>query len=522
MFRVLQQRLRRLSNTSLRGVLKGGKIGLEKESLRVTRDGKLAQTPHPRAFGSALTHPYITTDYSEALIELITPPLTDAHDSAEFLCDAHQFVYANLDEELIWATSMPCIVGGETSIPIATYGSSNVGKMKHVYRVGLGYRYGRVMQAIAGVHFNYSLPEEFWPIYQETEENSQPLQDFIADSYFCLIRNLQRFGWLVPYLFGASPALCKSFFEAEAADFEEFDYGTLYKPYATSLRMSDIGYSNKSPPGLGIVYDNLGSYVESLTRAIETPYPPYEEIGVVVDGEYRQLNANYLQVENEYYTTVRAKQVPRPLEKPTLAMKERGVQYVELRSLDVDAFEPIGVNHNQLRFLEALLVFCLLHESPVIAEDERSEINHNQMMAACCGRDPSLSLQRRGQPTALKSWASETLDAMRGICEFLDEGRDEQPYAESLAVQMEAVKDTDRMPSSRILHAMRESGETFFHFAMRMSNEHRRYFAELKANPKTTKYFEDLSRQSLERQEEVETADEVSFSEFLQWYFAQT
>ena len=136
--------------------------GIERECLRVTAEGTLAQTPHPRALGSALTHPSITTDYSEALLEFITPVSRDIDETLDILARIHGFVYRQLGDELLWSSSMPCIVSGDAGIPVARYGQSNVGRMKTVYRYGLGHRYGRLMQAIAGVHYNFSMPEAYW------------------------------------------------------------------------------------------------------------------------------------------------------------------------------------------------------------------------------------------------------------------------------------------------------------------------------------------------------------------------
>lgn len=516
------RRLTRLLNVDERSLLKGGKKGLEKESLRVTPAGKIAQTPHPVALGSALTHPHITTDYSEALLEFITPPFSDVRESLEFLQQIHLFVYSNLEGEMLWVSSMPCPMAGASSIPIARYGSSNVGTMKHVYRRGLEYRYGGVMQAIAGVHFNYSLPESFWPFLHAYEKDTRVLRHFISDSYFGLIRNFQRFGWLVPYLFGTSPAVCKSFLGGRVNGFSEFDAGTYFEPYATSLRMSDIGYKNKAQASLNISYNNLDEYIAGLTRVIETPHPEYEKIGIVVDGEYRQLNANVLQIENEYYSFVRPKQVARSGEKPTLALKRRGVQYVELRAVDVNAFDPLGVNEDQLRFLEAFLVFCLLQESPPISAGEHKEIRYNERMVACYGRDPAITLQRNGKSRTLKRWAREICEAMQGICELLDEGEPDQCYVRALAVQVRAVEEPQQTPSARMLAKMRSAGESFFNFALRMSEEHKRHFAVLPMADDRRRYFEDTTRQSLKQQEEIEAADEISFEEYLKRYFAQS
>ena len=304
------------------------KSALEKESLRVSHTGTLSLLSHPEALGSPLTHPYITTDYSEALTEFITPPFENIKDALNFLQNTQKFVYQNLDNEILWATSMPCVVAGESSIPLARYGSSNAGTMKTVYRRGLGHRYGRVMQVIAGVHFNFSLVESFWLVLQEIEGDSRDLQDYINSRYFDLIRNSQRMGWLVPYLFGASPAVCKSFLVGGSTTLAEFDNSTYYEPYATSLRMGDIGYQNnkENETGIKACYKDIDSYIASLTWAINTSYEGYKKFGFLVDGQYQQLNYNILQIENEYYSTIRPKQLLQGNEKPNIALRKRGVK----------------------------------------------------------------------------------------------------------------------------------------------------------------------------------------------------
>jgi glutamate--cysteine ligase len=503
--------------------MRNSAIGLEKECLRVNREGSIAQTPHPRSLGSALTHPYITTDYSEALMEFITPPFHEIRRALDFLRDAQQFVYQRLEDESLWATSMPCVVAGETSIPIARYGSSNAGRMKHIYRVGLGYRYGRVMQVIAGVHFNYSFPLEFWPVYAELEGNRLSMQDYISESYMALIRNLQRFGWLIPYLFGASPAICKSFLGGAPTSLKEFSDNTYYEPYATSLRMGDIGYQNnkENEHGIKASYDSLASYINSLACAIRTPCEDYEKIGVLVDGEYRQLNANILQIENEYYSTIRPKQLLQGNERPTLALKRRGIAYVELRSLDVNAFDPLGIHERQLHFLECFLLFCLLQESPPIGADERHAIDENELRAAHRGRDPELKLVRGKQSTPLHDWATELLEEMRSVCELLDQGTTASPYCAALDEQMRKVRDPELTPSARMLREMRDRGEGFYHFARRMSDIHQHFFRNLPLSETRERYFNELAEKSLEDQAAVEAADEISFSEYLDRYFAQ-
>lgn len=524
MYSLVGTRLARLRDTDGGASLRGGLVGLEKENLRVSPDGRISPLPHPTSLGAALTHPHITTDYSEALLEFITPPAQDKSEVLAFLHDIHTFVYERLeDDEVLWATSMPCVLEGGGCIPVARYGGSNAGMMKTVYRRGLGHRYGRTMQVISGVHFNYSLPESFWPIYRKLEGVETALQNFVSENYFCMIRNLQRYGWLVPYLFGASPAVCKSFLGDKPTDLQEFNESTYYYPYATSLRMGDIGYQNSLEEGRGFKanYDGLEPYVRSLSWATQTPCSDNEKIGILKDGEYRQLNHNVLQIENEHYSTIRPKQVTQWLEKPALALRRRGVSYVELRSLDVNALNPLGVAEDQLYFLEAFLLFCLLDESPRIAVSERKTIDVNQIIAAHRGREPGVLLQHKGRDIGLRDWARDLLDAMGPLCELLDEGSDTQHYAAVLQRQRGLVADPDLTPSARMLANMHGHGEGFFQHAQRMSLTHRDYFRTQAVRKGYNQLFETEAMRSHERQRQLEADDDRPFDEFLASYFAQ-
>jgi glutamate--cysteine ligase len=499
-----------------------GLNGVEKESLRVSPDGRIAKTAHPRALGSALTHPSITTDYSEALLEFITPPQTSATATLATLADIHAQTYRHIGDELLWATSMPCAVEGDAGIPIADYGASNVGMMKHIYRRGLGHRYGRVMQTISGVHFNYSLPVEFWPAFKDHERQTGAPADFISAAYFGLIRNFQRYGWVVPYLFGASPAVCKSFLRGVRHDFDEFDDHTWYAPHATSLRMSDIGYKNKNQAHLNICYNSLDEYVAGLGRAISTPAPEYECIGLKNGNDWLQLNTNVLQIENEYYSFVRPKNIAHSGEKPTFALKRRGVRYVEIRALDVNAFEPVGVNANQLKFLETFLLFCLLSESPTREQNERQAIERNQARVARRGRETGLKLECDGGVRPLADWGHELIAAMKPIAALLDAQAGGQDYGTVLECQLAAFDDPDLTPSARILAEMRANGESFFSFARRWSNRHRDFFLAQPVAPDSAARFRQTAEQSLIDQTAIEKADTLPFDEFLRQYFAQT
>ncbi len=356
MSQVFEKRLAAIAQAGPETVV-DGRRGIEKESLRIDKSGQLAKTPHPAALGSALTNQYITTDFSEALLEFITPAYRTTWEAIQFLCDIHQFAYARLGDELMWTTSMPCRLPAESEIPLARYGSSNVGQMKTIYRRGLGYRYGRNMQTIAGAHFNYSMPESFWPVYAEIQESCAADDAFRSTNYLRLVRNFRRFGWLALYLFGASPAMCRSFDTGSDLKLARLGDDTWYEPFATSLRMSDIGYSNRNQARINISLNTLDAYIRDLGAAMHTPEPEYQDIGIIVDGAYRQLNANLLQIENEYYSPIRPKRVARSGERPTAALQRGGIEYVEIRSLDLSVDDPAGINQNTMRFMEAFLLY---------------------------------------------------------------------------------------------------------------------------------------------------------------------
>ena len=518
---VFEKHLAALLNSGAPGVLQGGRRGVEKESLRVTPDGRLAHTPHPAALGSALSSEHITTDYSEALIELVTPTFTTTWELLQYLLDLHQFVYRHLGDELLWATSMPCRIERDDEIPIARYGSSNVGRMKSIYREGLGLRYGRMMQAISGVHFNYSFPSTMWPAYAELLGSRDAGPDFVSARYFDLLRNYRRHGWLVLYLFGVSPVVCKSFLRGREHTLKDLTAHSAYEPYATSLRMSDVGYRNRNQAELTVSVNSLPEYVRDLSGAISTPHAPYAALGVRNGGEYRQLNANVLQIENEYYSFIRPKRVARSGERPTQALARAGVEYVEVRALDVSAFDPVGMNQNALRFLEAFLALCLLKESAPIADSEQHAVDLNHLTVAHRGREPGLMLWRDGREVPMREWAGALLEEMGAVCEILDRGDTAKPYSQALAVQSAKLADASRTPSARLLAELASTGESFAELALRMSKLHKDYFLEMyPPNEARLAEFAVEARESLERQAATEAADQGTFEDYLAHYFA--
>lgn len=521
MTKTFEKRINKLA-ASLPDVLWNSLIGIEKESLRVRMDGYLSDHPHPKSLGSALTNRFITTDFSEALLEFITPSFLNTWEVLRFLCDIHQFSYDAMGDELLWATSMPCRISEDREIPIAYYGESNIGRMKKIYRNGLSYRYGRPMQTIAGIHFNYSLPTTFWSIYMDLEQSRTTENEFRSDAYLGLVRNFQRFGWLVLYLFGASPAVCKSFGGDVGSGMESLNYGTFYKSFGTSLRMSDLGYNSDTQARLDISINNLGDYINDLDKAITTPEPAYQKIGLKENNEYKQLSVNQLQIEDEYYSSIRPRSVALPGERPTAALRRSGIEYVEVRSLDINVFDPVGINQNTMRFMEVFLIYCLLKESPPFAKENKEEALKNHTITAEKGRNPSLELQRDGKIISLSHWATEILRDVRIVAELIEKGDGPDVYVHAVDAQLRLISDSELTPSARILAELRDTGASFFEFAMACTLGHKQYFSDLA--PLVTvrnKELSDESAESIRRQRKIETSDAVNFEEYLkQWFVA--
>ena len=489
--------------------------GIEKESLRVTPAGVLAKTRHPVELGSALTHPHITMDFSEAQLELITGVHPSATAALDELADVHRFVYANVGDELLWAASMPCMIGRDENIPIAQFGMSNAGISKTVYRNGLSHRYGRLMQTISGIHYNFSLPETLWPAIAASR-NQAPDRDFVTRAYFGLIRNFRRYSWLLVYLFGASPAVCRSFIRDTDSGLAQFDEGSLYLPHATSLRMGRLGYQSDAQSSLHISYNSLAEYADTMFAALTESYPPYEAVGVKVGGGYRQLSTTLLQIENEFYGAIRPKRRTETGERPLEALYGRGVEYVEVRCLDLNPFLSLGIDADICRFLDVFLLLCLLMDSPPDSRAESESMVANQLSVVARGRESGLELNVDGVGIALVAWAERLLDQCARIAAEVDAVSDVADHADAVDLQRRKVTEPDLTPSARVLNALRQQRVPFFRFAMNQSAAHRGYFEERPLGPERAKELTAMSEKSLSRQARMENSDRETFEAYLE------
>ncbi len=515
-----EQRLAALQTAGLAGPLTTMRRGLEKESLRVARDGSLAETSHPTALGSALTHPYLTTDYSEALLEFITPVFDTPEGPIDFLHQMHRFVYEELGSELLWVNSMPCCLGREESIRIAEYGSSHSGRLRHAYRHGLWHRYGRAMQTIAGIHYNVSFTDEFWRGWQALNGDSRPLRAFVSDQYFHLIRNFQRHVSILIYLFGASPAVCASFLRGREHRLSVLDGHTLYAPFGTSLRMSDLGYHNTTQMGLNVSYDNLPAYIESLQRAATTPWEPYRDIGIEANGEYRQLNANILQLENEYYASIRPKHPLKPGQRTLSALAEGGVEYIEIRCMDLNPFLPVGIDADTLRVLDLFVMFCLLEPSAPLSAMEYRCMHDNQQTIVLNGRNPAHRQACALGPVNFRPWAEHVLEKLAVIADAIDGATG--PLSRLVKAQQDKLAHPELTASARIVEALESRRCSFTELGMEQAAQTARDFRQHPLGAAERAPLVADAEASHRSQRQIEAADQGSFADWLAAYLAQT
>jgi len=509
--------IRQFADPANAKIFRGIQRGFERECLRVDRSGHMARTPHPSALGSKLTHPSITTDYAEALLEFITPPSTEPGAPLAFLADVHRFVAQQLGGEYLWAGSMPCRIGPDADIAIADYGTSNAARFKMVYREGLGLRYGRAMQTIAGAHYNWSLPDDFWPLLRDCYDAGTPLRDFIDQRYFGLIRNFLRFGWLIPYLFGASPALCRSFMQGHPSELVELAPGTLHGPYATSLRMSDLGYQNHAQDKLGISFNTLADYTQALEAAIRTSDPYYAELGVRDGDHWKQLSDSILQLEAEFYAPMRPKRVSEL--RPAKALATLGVQYLEMRLFDLNPFIDIGIAPEQSLFADTLLLMCLFRDSPPISAREQGENDENKHRVVTRGRQPGLQLLVHNREQPLRALAHELFDDMAPFADMLDAAYGGSRYQHALATLRQRIDQPELTPSAQVIEAVKQHGG-YFNFALAMSQQHTHALQAAALDANTQARFETAARDSVRALAQLQAQPQAAFGDFVADYFA--
>ncbi|MEO0442648.1 MAG: glutamate--cysteine ligase [Pseudomonadota bacterium] len=520
----LSQRLQGIRQAGDLANITGIIRGLEKESLRVSPQGTLANSAHAETLGSALTHPHITTDYSEALLEFITSPSGNIEQLIRTLDELHRYTYQCISKEVLWVNSMPCMLSHDSKIPIAQYGSSNSGQMKSIYRIGLGHRYGRAMQTIAGIHFNFSVSDQFWRFLKDQDKSILSLKDYKTHGYFRLIRNFRRYFWLLLYLFGAAPGVCHSFIQHRQHQLVPVgdDHYSLHTPYATSLRMGDLGYQSSAQESLVITYNCLQTYANTLCQAITKTHPGYASLGVKDKNDnYLQLNDSLLQIENEFYSVIRPKRTAASGQTALNALTSGGVEYIEVRCLDLNPYEPVGIGAGQIRFLDIFLLFCLMEDSPESDEREHQHLQENQRRMVYRGRDPELMLYHFGQERPARQWGNALFQQFQVIANLLDTAEGGHHYQDALVNEKQKLSNERLTPSARILEDMREQGITFYRLAMNAALTNSDYFHSRALSAEKTAFYKAMAAKSLQDQAAIEAGDTISLEQFLTKYYQQ-
>ena len=492
--------------------------GLEKEALRIDRHGYLSKKPHPKALGSSLTHPCITTDFSEAQLELVTGVHNSIEGCMQEMEEVHRFVYDVLDDELLWPSSMPCMLRGEKSIPLADYGTSNLGTFKRVYREGLALRYGKYMQTISGLHYNFSIPSVLWKRFAHLR-GVQDSVEFRNQSYFSLIRNFRRFTWLLVYLFGTSPAVCGSFLAGRAHNLEPFDGESYFLPYATSLRMGRLGYQSTLQGKHYLSYNTLADYTSSMVPMLTEPHPEYLSLGIrSSSGEYQQLSGSLLQTEAESYTPIRPKPKAKSGLRPLLALDQQGIEYLEVRCLDLNPFFPTGIDRTTLYFLDSFLLFSWLTRSPQDSRDSWEESQANQTTVVEQGRDPSVHISVDGKECSLNKSGLAIVDLVAEVASILDEADNGSKHRDAVAVQKEKLQNVSRTPSARLLLQMAEWDKSYYRTIETLSKQHRDDLLSQQLSVLRRQHYQKLATDSHEMQREIEMSDTDSFELYLADY----
>ena len=453
-----------------------GNFGLEKECQRIISTGDLALTPHPPIFGDKTKNPHITNDFSESQIEMITTPFNSAEEAYESLNTINLEVEKGIDNELLWPLSMPPKLPDEEGIPIACFPGSENGKNMETYRKGLAIRYGKKMQMISGIHYNFSFSEGMINYLYKKFGNKKDKRLFIDEIHFGLARNFMRYSWILIYLFGASPFCHPTYYPVIKKEliliqkcchdnYEDIIENCIQ--YATSLRVSRFGYSN-SLKKENMYFNSLEEYSTKLRRMLSTKDENFSKLGIYRNGSQIQLNENVLQKESEFYSSIRLKQPICKGETPLDALEKRGVEYVEVRILDLNPFEKLGLNIEQMNFLQVFMHFCLFEESPQITEGEHAQINLNHHLVSLIGRKEGLKLKKYdGSEISLKSWGEEIFGKLRTIADLMDKSTENNKYSASVEKERQKLFDISLLPSERIKVEMEENNENLLEFGIR-------------------------------------------------------
>ena len=480
--------------------------GIERESLRVDENGNISQKNHPQNLGSPLTNKDITTDFAEALLELVTPTFESPEELFAYLNLLHKFVYSEIGEEILWNFSMPCAFKNEKEIRIAEYGNSNNGMLKHIYRKGLRLRYGSIMQCVSGIHYNFSLTKDSWKILDKNSD-----QDYINEKYLGAIRNIKRNFWFILEQFGASPLMHKSYLYDREHSLKKYNSNDLFLPYATSLRMSNVGYQSNIQDSLKISYNNLDEFINALIKGIQTPVKKFKDIGMFDNaGIAQQISMGILQIENELYDIVRPKRSGPSGSRPSTLLKTEGIEYLELRGIDINPFIPEGIDINKIKLLDTYIIHSLVSESPYMSDEEIKEIKTNQKTMVSEGRLKNTMLSKNGDLVSLTELRKIFLSELEQTAKALDEYFD--GYLDSFYSEM----SKSELPSEKILSDMEAEGFEFQNYGLIQSKKIADEFKSSDVSDFSTMTY--MAKTSIENLKNLEESSSMDINKYVELY----
>ena len=417
-----------------------GSFGIEWESLRVKDDGTLSLTPHPEVFGDKLKNPVVTTDFSESQIEIITPTfdtIDEAFDTFSLISDIVN--YSLREDEFLWFQSIPCILPYWDQIPIAQYSGEGISSQK--YREDLAKKYGVKKQMISGVHFNFSFSDGFLKKLHALEEPDSDFTEFKNNVYLKIARNYQRYCWLIIYLTGCSVGSHKTFSnECIHLMDKKDDYGSFYSTKGPSFRNSSCGYKN-----------------------LKELYPSYDSVDDFVCDVKGFIENGDLSEAKELYTQIRLK--PKYPQDMLNSLKNDGIEYVEIRTLDINPFYKCGLVRHDMNFLHLLLIYSLIKNESGYA-DWQKEAKFNEERTAECAYVESMRLLRDGKKVTLKSWAADIINEMYGMCEVL--GMDE---TRTLNLMLNRISNPELTYGKRSMKLIKEKGFINAHMELSRNNK---------------------------------------------------
>ncbi|ERT69010.1 bifunctional glutamate--cysteine ligase GshA/glutathione synthetase GshB [Cetobacterium somerae] len=437
--------------------IKKGRFGIEKESLRVNENGELALTNHPKFFGDKIKNPYITVDFSESQIEMITPTESSVEKAYDFLRNIHEIVATNLKDEYLWSQSVPPILPSEELIPLGKFPQN---KELEKYREKLALKYGRKKQLLSGIHFNFSFDDEFLKELYELSKEKTSFKEFKNNIYLKISRNYFKYGWMIIYLLGASPVIHETYLQKCIDKMKKFTEDTYYFEDLVSFRNGSCGYRNEKD--FFVNYESVDKYVESLERLIEK-----ESISSA----------------KEYYSPIRLKtKNPKEI---LLELKNSGIEYLEFRSIDLNPFSEIGIEKTDLEFLHLFILFLFLKDDEPFEEKDYFRYLKNQEILANKGNSDEFRLicceDKNVSPKEYSIVILEEIERhLKAIGAFTNKDEKVLQYQKNKVL-------SNRLYSDLVLKEVKQKGFVKFHI-----DKAKEFLNEMKKTPYTLKGFEDL------------------------------